>query len=109
MGHWSAKLKSNPGSRIRKYMKYERTYGENIMYGAGDPLRSLLAFAVDDGVKSRGHRRNIFNSKFAYMGCYTGQWRKSWMTVVDFTGSNTELNYKGPEIAIPKKVGSELK
>lgn len=106
MGHVSKRLNSNPRSRmIKRGVKLQRTYGENIMYGSNNPLRSLLAFAIDDGVKSRGHRKNIFNEKFAWMGCWTGPWKRSWTTVVGFSGSYTQLNFKGPFVAIPKKVG----
>jgi len=105
MGHVSKDKKSTPSTRIRKYMKWERTMGENIMYGSSDPLRILSAFLVDDGVASRGHRTNILKGAFAYTGLYTGKWRGTYQTVVAYTGSNTSFNYKGPSVAIPAKFG----
>jgi len=75
------------------------------MYGNSNPLEGLSLFLVDDGVKNRGHRTNIFNKNFAHVGCYTGKWGKtSTMTVVDFTGSYKALNYVGPKVAIETKV-----
>ena len=109
MGHCSKKANSTPGSRIRKYMKYERGAGENIMYGRWGPLSTLLGFAIDDGIYGRGHRKNILEPGFAYTGSYTDKWRKSWMTVVNYSGSYKKRNYKGPKVAIPEKVGAELK
>jgi uncharacterized protein YkwD len=69
-------------------MKWERTIGENIMYTSNTPLQVLTDLAVDDGVSSRGHRRNIFNGKFAHVGIYTG-YHKTYkrQTVFDYMGS----------------------
>ena len=47
-------------SRINDQMEWEATIGENVMYGAGTPLEAVLSLAIDDGLRSRGHRRNIF-------------------------------------------------
>jgi hypothetical protein len=109
-GHVSADGKSTPSSRVKKYMKWERTMGENIMYGGSNPLGTLSAFLIDDGVASRGHRTNIFKSAFAQTGAYTGKWgSSSWETVVVYSGSNTALNFVGPKISVPAKFGESTK
>jgi len=98
---------STPSSRVKKYMKWERTMGENIMYGASNPLRIMSAFLIDDGVASRGHRNNILKSAFAYTGAFTGKWKSTYQTVVVYSGSNTALNYQGPKVSVPSKYGEE--
>jgi len=93
---------STMSTRIARYMKWERTAGENIMYTSNSPLQVLTDLAVDDGVSSRGHRRNIFQGKFAYVGIYTGP-HKTYgrQTVLDYSGSYTNFNFQGPKLQIP--------
>jgi len=48
--------------RIERYGEWQGTIGENIDYGgAKEAKQVLLHLMVDDGVSSRGHRKNIFN------------------------------------------------
>lgn len=46
--------------------------GENISYGSKVAKASLLALAVDDGVATRGHRKNIFKPNFTELGSCNG-------------------------------------
>ena len=93
---------SNMQIRIGRYMKWERTIGENIMYTSNTPLQVLTDLAIDDGVSSRGHRRNIFNGAFAHVGIYTGP-HKTYgrQTVLDYMGSWKSQRYSGPKLATP--------
>jgi len=93
---------STMSDRIGRYMKWERTAGENIMYTSNSPLQVLTDLAIDDGVSSRGHRTNIFKKAFAYVGIYTGP-HKTYgrQTVFDFSGSWKEFNYNSPALPTP--------
>jgi len=94
---------STMSKRINKYMKWEATIGENIMYSSKSPLQVLVDLAIDDGVPSRGHRVNIFKPQFAYVGCYTGP-HKTYVTqtVFDFSGTYDQAySYTGPTLPIP--------
>jgi uncharacterized protein YkwD len=61
--------------------------GENIDYGQKSAQEVIIALMVDDGVESRGHRENIFNKGFKFMGCFTGD-HKTY-------GKSTVINYNG--------------
>lgn len=93
---------SDISTRIRRYMKWQRTAGENIMYTSNTPLQVLTDLAIDDGVRSRGHRRNIFNKAYAYVGIYTGP-HKTYgrQTVLDYTGTWNTFKYNSPTLFIP--------
>ena len=44
--------------------------GENLV-GGGETVRSsLITLLIDDGISDRGHRRNILNSDWKYVGCH---------------------------------------
>lgn len=81
-------------SRINKFMTWERTIAENIMYNSMTPLECLISLAIDDGVPSRGHRTNIMNRNLAYMGAATGMHQRfGSMTVTDYSGSNRPTGF----------------
>ena len=66
----------------------EATAGESISYGQDQPIEVILQLAIDDGVPSRGHRNNMFNTGFVKAGIFTGDhkaYRKS--TVILYNGS----------------------
>ncbi len=59
---------SDPFERMNRYGKWNITAGENIDYGSSNGLRIILQLLVDDGVSSRGHRKNILNNEFNISG-----------------------------------------
>ena len=80
---------SNPQKRMARYTTFKGPSGENIMYGINDPERSIESLIIDDGVASRGHRKNIFNSGFKSTGIFTGDHKKYGVsTVIDYNGSD---------------------
>ena len=89
-------------TRIERHMKWESTIGENIQYNSQTPLEALLSLVIDDGVPSRGHRNNIFSTRFYYMGAATGMHsRFQSMTVTDFSGAWNPQSFNAPTIHVP--------
>ena len=58
---------SDPFTRIKKYGTF-KTAGENIDYGATNGRDIVVQLLIDDGVSSRGHRKNIMNKDFSSSG-----------------------------------------
>lgn len=54
--------------RIRRQGAWKGAIAENISYGPEDAFEIAAQFVIDDGVKSRGHRENLFNSKYTLVG-----------------------------------------
>lgn len=81
---------STMDSRIRRYGAWAGTAAENIDYGSANARDVLISLLVDDGVPSRGHRRNIFNSNVRVMGAACGEHtRYRTMCVIDYAGGFT--------------------
>jgi len=77
--------KSKPTERIARHGKVKRTSGENIAYGPDKPRAIVMQLIIDDGVKDRGHRKNIFSADFLLAGVATGAHSKyGTMCVMDF-------------------------
>jgi len=77
-------------TRIAKYGQFISTIGENIAYGTTGGRAIVLALIIDDGVPNRGHRSNIFNPSFLFLGAYTGPHTTyTSETVIDYAGGLT--------------------
>lgn len=76
---------SGPFSRIRRYVDTSGA-AENISYGLLSARDIVVELLIDDGVLSRGHRTNILNPNYSYVGVATGPHeRYRFMCVMDFT------------------------
>ena len=63
---------------------FKATFGEVINYGPEKPRWTVMQLIIDDGVPSRGHRKNIFNPDFQIAGTAIGPHEGyGEMTVVD--------------------------
>lgn len=96
VGH-SGSDRSTPEVRINRYGKWDVSVGENINYGNDDARRIVTSLLIDDGVPSRGHRSNLLNATFRFVGVAVGPHRVyAHMCVMDFAGSYGKLT-KRPE------------
>ena len=89
-GH-TGKDGSSAASRINRYGRWDAAAGENIDYGNGNARRIVISLLVDDGVPTRGHRRNLLGREFALIGVSVGPhpvYRH--MCVMDFAGAYRE-------------------
>ena len=90
LGHDGAD-RSSPGERISRYGSWSTSWGENISYSQKTARGVVLALIIDDGVRSRGHRKNIFNPKFNYAGAAFGPHaRYRTVCTIDFAGGYAE-------------------
>ena len=77
--------------RIERHADWDIYIGENIAYGPDEARAIVAQLLIDDGVPSRGHRDNIMNERFAFIGVAVGPHsRFGAMCVQDFAGSVTE-------------------
>jgi uncharacterized protein YkwD len=59
---------SDPFTRMKRYGGGYTTAGENCAYGPNTGRDIVAQFLIDDGVPSRGHRKNIMNAAFTQTG-----------------------------------------
>jgi uncharacterized protein YkwD len=91
LGHMSKDGTQLP-QRLEKFGSVGSIYAENITYDAPTPLEIILAMIVDDGVKSRGHRKNLFGSDFRQVGIAYGKSKNTQnISVTVFADSFREI------------------
>ncbi len=49
-------------SRVERYASWSGSIAENIDVGNNSAVDIVIALIVDDGVSTRGHRNNLFDS-----------------------------------------------
>lgn len=73
--------------RIELQGKWAVRIAENIGYGPGEARQMVMQLIIDDGVKGRGHRKNIFSKAFTTAGVACGPHPAfGTMCVIDFAG-----------------------
>lgn len=61
---------SAPWDRILKQCSDFKTGNENGSGGSLDPRKSVIGLLLDSGISTRGHRYNILDKRWKYVGCY---------------------------------------
>lgn len=82
---------SMPWDRVSRYGEWQKRVGENLSFGPETARDIVAAFIIDDGVASRGHRKNLFQPDFRVAGIACGphpKWRH--MCVIDYAGGFVE-------------------
>jgi len=80
-----------PWDRMSRFGKWSGHAGENIFYGQRDARGIVIALIVDDGERSRGHRKNIFNPAYHFAGIASGPHASfGRMCVIDFADNFVE-------------------
>jgi len=59
---------SLPTDRVSRYGTWESTMGEAILFEVSTPREMVMQLIIDDGVRDRGHRKDIFEPSFQMAG-----------------------------------------
>ena len=82
---------SQPWERMNRYGAWRYSAAENISYGDNDARGVVIQLLVDDGTPGRGHRLNIFNPDYRFVGIACGAHGPyGMMCVMDFAAEYSE-------------------
>lgn len=83
--------------RLSKHGKIVAAFGENLSFGCVSAKEVVMQNLISDGNPSRGHRANIFNPDFNYVGIGTAAHSKyNSITCCDFAGGFTVEGEEDP-------------
>lgn len=83
--------RSDPGERMNRHGIWSGRWGENISYGKNSARDIVIALIIDDGLRARKHRKNIFNPDFNVAGAAVGPHaRYGTVCSIDFAGGYVE-------------------
>jgi uncharacterized protein YkwD len=77
---------SVPEDRVSRYGNWTDSVGENIIYRSNKAREDVISLIIDDGVASRGHRKNIFKPTFHVIGVALGTNASGQFGVLTFAG-----------------------
>ncbi|MFL6541312.1 MAG: CAP domain-containing protein [Chthoniobacterales bacterium] len=82
---------SDVGMRINRYGMWSGTWGENLSCGRSGAREIVMALIIDDGLRNRKHRANIFSSAYAFAGAAVGP-HAQYRTIcsIEFAGAYAE-------------------
>ena len=93
---------STPYKRMDRYGSWNRWAAENISYGSLEGVDVVMQLFVDDGVRSRGHRTNLFSKHGTVTGAFSGKHeRYNHMSCITYAGiyeNNEEQNRLDAEL-----------
>ena len=70
-GHKSSS-NTTPGDRLKQFGTPVGYFAENIHYGDIEPRFVVISLLIDDGVKSRGHRKTLLSNEYNFTGIALG-------------------------------------
>ena len=83
--------------RLDEQGTWSTAIGENLAYGYLNGKESLVQLMVDDGVSSRGHRKNILKTNFGVVGIAINTHSNySYITCMDFAGGFSSTQDTNP-------------
>lgn len=83
--------RSTIATRVSGYGTWRGYIAENISHGPEAAREIVIQLLVDDGVPDHGHRKNILENQFAYIGIAVGRQRTfSTMCVMNFASAYAE-------------------
>jgi uncharacterized protein YkwD len=90
--------------RISRYGRWSDSVGEDIVYRSRKAREDVIALLIDDGVKSRGHRKNIFKSDFHVIGlAFSPPAKSPAMCVITFAGGFADKGTSSPATPAAQK------
>jgi uncharacterized protein YkwD len=94
--------------RAKPFGAWQGGIGENLVYGSESARERLLTWLIDDGVKTRGHRRRVMSEDYTVAGVSCGPHPEfGTMCVLALAGGFTDTAVKQPANA--DKSGKVLK
>lgn len=95
--------RSHAGQRIARYGSVSGSWGENLSYGKSSARDVVLAMIIDDGLRDRKHRKNIFNPSFNFAGAAFGSHaRFGTVCSMDFAGGYAERGESSPDTLVAR-------
>ena len=78
---------SKPEDRLNIFGTWQESVGENLVYEHRSARNDVIGMLIDDGVATRGHRKNIFKPEFRVIGLAIDPPSKErTMAVITFAG-----------------------
>jgi uncharacterized protein YkwD len=65
-----------PADRMGRHGKWSGSVAESLAFGRTDAVNIVVGMLIDDGVPSRGHRRNIMKEAIRFIGAPCGPHRQ---------------------------------
>ncbi len=94
---------SNTGDRLSRYGMWSGTWGENLSCGRSGAREIVMALIIDDGLRGRKHRHNIFNPAFNFSGAAIGR-HAAYRTIcsMEFAGAFVERGQSARETPVAR-------
>jgi hypothetical protein len=64
---------SKPEDRLTRFGSWQDSVGEDLVYDSHSPRNDVIGLIIDDGMASRGHRKNLFKTNFKVISISLGQ------------------------------------
>jgi len=111
---------STPEDRVARHGSFREQCGENIVFGALTAREVVYQMLIDDGAPERGHRANLLNMDFHFVGIAVGPHASAHMVVVllfldnfraskpgDLEGKRYVVSKTAGEVLVPHPDASE--